>query len=238
MPKSEISPNLNPSLKLAHYSDTFGETGRVHIPDILTEESAQRLFEALESEIPWGLIFNEGEKTSEFSSVSQDDYQAMAVAAWERARFDFQYFYQYYPILQGRTVFPDPDQFLAKLVSFLNSPSFLAFLSEVTGFRSIECLTSTATLFKPLDFLTVHDDAKTGGRLFAYVLNMTPEWRPDWGGALQFFDGDDLIEEGYLPTFNALNLFRIPKRHSVSQIASFGGSRYSISGWFGSTDHD
>ena len=39
----------------------------------------------------------------------------------------------------------------------------------------------------PGDFLTVHDD-ETGGRkrLVAYVLNLTPIWRPDWGGALNF----------------------------------------------------
>jgi len=49
-------------------------------------------------------------------------------------------------------------------------------------------------------------------------------------GALQFYDRDDHIEEGYLPTFNALNLFRVPKRHSVTQVTSFGGLRYSISG--------
>src|SRR5205823_9807981 len=79
--------------------------------------------------------------------------------------------------------------------------------------------------------LAVHDDGLTN-RSTAYVLNMTPEWKPDWGGALQFYDRDDHIEEGYLPTFNALNLFRVPKRHSVTQVASFGGLRYSISGWF------
>ncbi|HEY5288971.1 MAG TPA: 2OG-Fe(II) oxygenase family protein, partial [Caulobacteraceae bacterium] len=85
--------------------------------------------------------------------------------------------------------------------------------------------------YKPLDFLTVHDDGHVKRRI-AYVLNMTPKWKPDWGGALQFYDRDDHIEEGYLPTFNALNIFRVPRRHSVTQVASFGGLRFSVSGWF------
>ena len=53
---------------------------------------------------------------------------------------------------------------------------------------------------------------------------------PEWGGVLQFYDH---IEQGYLPTFNALNLFSVPRRHSVAQIAMFGGMRCAISGWFG-----
>jgi SM-20-related protein len=95
-------------------------------------------------------------------------------------------------------------------------------------------LGSTATLFKPLHFLTAHDDVGKGApQVVAFSLNMTPTWRLDWGGALQFYDHDDHIEEGYLPTFNGLNLFRVPKLHSVAQVAALGGLRYSLSGWFG-----
>ena len=155
----------------------------------------------------------------------------MAIAAWERAHNSFQYFYFYYRLLENRRVYPKRGHYLAKLVAFLTSPQFLHFAREVTGDESIAWISATATLYKPLDFLAVHDDGLTN-RNIAYVLNMTPEWKPDWGGALQFYDRDDHIEEGYFPTFNALNLFRVPKRHSVSQVASFGGLRYSISGWF------
>ena len=38
--------------------------------------------------------------------------------------------------------------------------------------------------------------------------------------------------EGYTPRFNALNLFRIPAFHSVTQVANFAiGARYSVTGW-------
>ena len=175
---------------------------------------------------------NEGKKVLEFETVSAEDYQAMAVAAWGRAHSSFQYFYHYYRLLENRKIYPKPDHYLAKLVAFLTSADFFAFIREVTRLDSIAWISGTATLYKPLDFLTIHDDGLAGGKLVAYVLNMTPKWQPDWGGALQFFDRGDHIEEGYLPTFNALNLFRVPRRHSVSQVAAFGGLRYSVSGWF------
>jgi Rps23 Pro-64 3,4-dihydroxylase Tpa1-like proline 4-hydroxylase len=49
---------------------------------------------------------------------------------------------------------------------------------------------------------------------------------------LNFYDARGHIEEGFVPTFNALNLFRVPAWHSVSQVAIFGGLRYSVTGWF------
>ena len=37
-----------------------------------------------------------------------------------------------------------------------------------------------------------HDDSALGkNRLAGYVLNLTPAWNPNWGGALQFYDSHD-----------------------------------------------
>ena len=238
MSADDAAPELNPHLDRAQLAQTFARTGRVQIASVLTDASARRVHYALERETPWGLILNEGKNVREFETVSAADYQAMAIAAWGRAPSGFQYFYHYYRLFENRTIYPKSGHYLAKLVAFLTAPDFFAFVREVTGLDSIAWISSTATLYKPLDFLTVHDDGLAGGKLVAYVLNMTPKWQPDWGGALQFFDRDDHIEEGYLPTFNALNLFRVPKRHSVSQVAAFGGLRYSVSGWFGSDRPD
>ena len=56
----------------------------------------------------------------------------------------------------------------------MTSPEFLSFIRTVTGDGSIGWISANATLYKPLDFLTVHDDGLTE-RKIAYVLNMTPE---------------------------------------------------------------
>lgn len=230
---ADTAPELNSQVDRVQLAKTFARTGRVHISGVLTDVAAKRVHYALEQETPWGLILNEGTKSLEFEKVSPEDYQTMAIAAWGRAHTGFQFFYHHYPLLQNGRVFPGADHYLAKLVAFLNSHDLLTFVRDVTGLDSVVCISSSATLFKPLDYLTIHDDGRAPGKQVAYVLNMTPHWRPDWGGALQFFDRDDHIEEGFLPTFNALNLFRVPSRHSVSQVAAFGGSRYSVSGWFG-----
>ena len=39
--------------------------------------------------------------------------------------------------------------------------------------------------------------------------------------------------DGLLPTFNTLNIFRVPADHSVSMVTPFAGAvRYAITGWF------
>jgi SM-20-related protein len=232
-PLENVVLELDPHLDRVELARQFARVGRIHIPRVLTDSSARRIHWALERETPWGLVLNEGKKALELQSVSREDREKLAADAWSRAHSGFQYFYHYYPLLQNGRIYPDSDHYLSKLVAFLTGPDFLSLVRDVTGLASINRVTSTATLYKPLDFLTIHNDGTDSGKLVAYVLNLTPEWRPDWGGALLFFDRDDHIEEGYLPTFNALNLFRIPKRHSVSQVAAFGGSRYSVSGWLG-----
>jgi Rps23 Pro-64 3,4-dihydroxylase Tpa1-like proline 4-hydroxylase len=49
---------------------------------------------------------------------------------------------------------------------------------------------------------------------------------------LAFEGADGHIEEGFAPAFNALNLFAVPMRHAVTQVASFAPrDRLSITGW-------
>jgi SM-20-related protein len=231
--EDDVALELNPSLDRLQLAQTFLRTGRLHIPSILTDASAARLHYALERETPWGLIFNEGNRAREFKTVSPEEHQKMVMAAWERAPTSFQYIHHHYRLSERQKIYPRPDHYLRSLVAFLSAPHFCAFIRDVTGTDVNALQSSTATLFKPLHFLTIHDDHDHGNRrLVAFSLNMTPKWRPDWGGALQFFDRSDHVEEGYLPTFNALNLFRVPKLHSVSQVAAFGGMRYSVVGWF------
>ena len=90
-----------------------------------------------------------------------------------------------------------------------------------------------ATRFQPGHFLTRHNDNVEGKRRrIAYVLNLSRDWNPDWGGALQFFDKHDNVQCAYTPSFNTLNLLRVPSVHSVGIVAPFAASnRLSITGW-------
>jgi hypothetical protein len=60
-------------------------------------------------------------------------------------------------------------------------------------------------------------------------LNLTPVWRRRLGRSAEFLSAPTgHIEEAYVPTFNALNVFRVPdkafrrQRHALRRPALFG----------------
>jgi len=236
MDVGDAGPALNPALDQPALAAEFGARGRIHIPNILTPDSARRLFLALKDETPWRLTLNKGVDFLDFPNLSPEERHRISVGAWERARTQFQYLYDNHRLSTGGEPYPYPDHYFAKLVSFLNARETLDFMRKVTGIDAIAWADAQATLYRPGDFLTQHDDRKNLAsghmRVAAYVLNMTPGWRPDWGGVLQFIDSRSHVAEGFVPTFNALNVFRVPAVHAVSQVSLFGGFRYSVTGWY------
>lgn len=79
----------------------------------------------------------------------------------------------------------------------------------------------------------LHDDShKRDARLAAVTVAFTRDWRPDWGGQLLFHDAEGQIERGFMPGFNVLTLFKVPKAHSVAPIAAYAATkRLSLTGW-------
>jgi Rps23 Pro-64 3,4-dihydroxylase Tpa1-like proline 4-hydroxylase len=105
----------------------------------------------------------------------------------------------------------------------------------ISGMSDLVKADAQATLYGPNHFLAVHNDEDTSaGRRVAYVLTLCAEdWRPDWGGYLNFYDADGDVVAGYRPRFNALNLFAVPQKHNVSFVPPFAPvARYAITGWF------
>ena len=70
-------------------------------------------------------------------------------------------------------------------------------------------------------------------RRYAFVINLSPDWRPDWGGQLQFLDREGLVLHTYLPRWNSLSLFRVPQRHQVTFVTPWAAApRHAITGWW------
>lgn len=122
---------------------------------------------------------------------------------------------------------------LRKVHDFINGPGFLNLVAEVTGDDRLGFADVMATRYLPDHFLTAHgDENPKERRLYAYVLNLTPVWRADWGGVLMFLDEDGHVAEGYVPAYNALNLFAVPQTHCVSMVTRLARTpRLSITGW-------
>lgn len=232
-PELRIDPGLDPKALRA----AFDRFGRLHIPGFLVREDAERILARLARPDDWAFVFNRGNRHFE---LTQEKAQAMPAEAHRQlmgdilaeARDGFQLAYDVLNISRKGRVPLTSDPALCAVHAFLNGRPFLDFIGKVTGCKGTWS-DATGTRYGPGHFCEMHDDrADDGDRLIAFVLNLTPRWRVDWGGVLQFIDGDGHVAEGYTPAFNALNIFRVPQNHTVSVVAPFAGARrYSITGW-------
>lgn len=229
---------LNPRLDIPALREEFDRTARLHVPQVLEPASAQRLHAALAESRDWIFVFNRGNRHFEvtpknFAAMPPDARIQMQRDILDNARDGFQLAYDVLNVSKKTETVLTRDPVLMELHAFMNGPDYVGFLSAVTGETRGAWCDVTATRYKPGHFCEMHDDkADDGERLIAFVLNLTPRWRVDWGGLLLFIDARGHVSEGLTPTFNALNLFRTPQLHSVSAVAPFAGAnRLSVTGW-------
>lgn len=227
---------LSPSLDPAALKAAFGARRRLHIPGILDSDSAGAVIAAMEAFDGWKISVSAGGEFFELPLTGRVAAEPGKQGWIDGARVDGADARMQY-IFDTRRLDMEPEDgprdAVSEVLPFLNGPVFLGFVRAVTGDDRIDFADAQATRYRPGHVLTGHDDAAEGkNRLYAYVLNLTRDWRADWGGVLAFEGADGHIEEGFSPAFNALNLFAVPMRHAVTQVAGFAPrDRLSITGW-------
>lgn len=232
-----LAPAMDDPRLVAQVRSVLGGAGRVHVPEFFTLGAAQFLFEACR-DADWRLVFKGSQATYD---VAAKDVGALEVgqkvellsAVHAQAASGFQYLYDSYRISDEAESGSLKTGPFASFFAGLNAEPMLERLRALTGDDRIAYLDAQATRYRPGHFLTVHDDHQAGkDRLYAYVINLTPVWRADWGGLLMFLGEDGHVAEAFTPRWNALNILKVPQPHAVSVVAPFArGARYSITGW-------
>ena len=176
---------------------------------------------------------------------------------WQHAHREFEGFQYSYSQLKPRVNgVPRPmldvdHPLLASLDRLLHSAEMHTFASDLLGgrFRIVDTRVQ-ATRYRRGDYLTVHSDSNTdakGTRRLAFVLNLSENWRPEWGGVLNFLQPWHMV----LPSFNEMTLFAVGNDvegaglqqalHTVSPVSPAAPDdawRLAVSGWFVSDEAD
>jgi SM-20-related protein len=247
---------LNPYLDFAPAALTLQRTGRVVIADALHPDFAQSLYQALQDGVPFDLKIRDlaGQKTLN-SPLSEAQYSAALSAAHSTARTHFAFAYEGFDLigaylqqqknLNANAPLPAAQALMMQLVEQLNAPDFLDFVRRLTAEPALRRIDAQATRYRAGHFLLRHNDfSATEDRRFAYVINLSKNWRADWGGVLQFFDAPHQASAAQIetlplkiidtvcPAFNSLSIFKVPQWHCVSPVASFvTAQRLGITGW-------
>ena len=228
---------LNPALDAGALADAYAREGRVSIAGFLAPGGAEALRTHLLDRADWVLVMNAGDKVFDMpraaaAALTPDQRDTLERKLGESAIWGFQYRYEAIRVPDAESERSAAGTLLEAFGMFMASGPVLAFLRQVTG-SDADFADAQATAYGPGHFLTRHDDDVDGkGRRAAYVLGLAPQWRAEWGGLLLFHRGDDEIDHGFVPAFNALRLFRVPVQHSVSHVWPFAPEpRLSVTGW-------
>lgn len=228
---------LNPNLDVDRLAALFAARRRLQIANFLAADCADALAAELAASQAWRLAVNRGEQILDFDAATQARFTPEQWAKLHKAialggRYGFQFCYDTIRLPKPGTG-GDAPPLLRAFVDFLSSPATRDVFRAVTGAADIGFADGHASRYRAHHFLSTHDDRVDAmGRRAAYVLNLTPEWRPDWGGLLLFYDRHGNVERGFTPAFNSLNLFAVPQAHSVSWVTPLAAQpRYAVTGW-------
>ena len=237
--------SLTPGLDLDAFAQTYAARGIVQIPALLTPESAEYLLALLAGgpgapPLNWRALYTDDNDNpvhysrEELNARGDAQYKADIANVVRRARDNRGFFYQTYPMIEAYMRGWDQGHPIHRVTEFINSPGFLDLGKRVTGVGGVTKADAHATAYGPGHFLTRHvDEGADRERRAAYVLGLTKDWQPDWGGLLLFLNERQDVMEGFLPRFNVLTIFDIKYLHTVTQVSSFAGAvRYSVTGWF------
>lgn len=233
---NKINSNIEPEL----YRDRFINDGSVIIRDFLIEEYVEELYSFFNSGMPndwWYSTSFPGAQGSlrYIRNFEQNQSEIEFEKKYSEMIFnEGSYAYHFYRTAGDH--FENCPCQECKLRGWLRSEEVVSFLSRLSGIEIKGFSTMFASKYSSGCFLGPHHDDTLGS--IGFVLQLTKNWRPQWGGILHFTDDNrSIIEYSEVPTFNTLTLFHIPKGkgkwHYVSHVSpGISLNRIAYSGWY------
>ena len=113
----------------------------------------------------------------------------------------------------------------------LLSPDFVQYVEALSGLQELDLISHFASIYDTGDFLSIHKDPKYD---VAYILNLSEDWKYEYGGCLTVFEGERPTV--ILPKFNSLVLIFLQPdwvEHYVSEVSQLAPHpRLAVSGWY------
>jgi len=225
---------LNKNINVVNLHREYSKNKRIMVDSVLEFDGFSKITEKLKHNIPYLNAYSlNGQyiqsSDDELKNMSPNKMRALQQTIYENASKGVGFFYGRYEITQN-----EKDELLKELFNYLNGQEVLKLISDVTGVKGLKSASVQLTRYVPGNFLTRHNDVlPTKQRAIAFVFGFTPQWHPDWGGLLHFYEMDGKLTETFMPKSNVLSLFDVQLPHSVSYVTPFArAARYSITGWF------
>jgi Rps23 Pro-64 3,4-dihydroxylase Tpa1-like proline 4-hydroxylase len=199
----------------------------VVIQDYLLESAAQRMAQ---------FFMNEAIYRTERRLYSPNpEGRSVDEAEWMRAT-DEDRFYAFDVFASAQQQFAVSGNLMTylKFMHDLPTPPFMGYYSRLLGLP-VSGVESSVHSMRPGHYLKMHND-DLRNRCFAFVLYLSVDWQPSYGGSLTLIDRADSNLVRVEPKYNTLVLFDVTlgTKHAVEPIlpAAEHRARVSLGGWF------
>lgn len=234
---------INPAHSVEELARIFAANKSIVINDFLEPSYAEDLYNFFNKEMPnewWFASYKDMGDSKDYKQTKflQHFPENQEFIEFEKQKANHALLEGYFSYIFDRTT-PHKPKCPCKECNFkrhLGGTTFLDFVSTLT----CEHLTQTNELFASRytseQFLGPHHD-KNKGKI-GFVLNLTKDWKPEYGGLLHFMEKDyKTVTKVILPEFNKLTLFSVPVQagipHFVSRVVpNLKLNRISYTGWF------
>lgn len=231
-------PFVRPDQPWERIHEVYARESRIQVRNFLTPSAAVAVSEALKHDMPWAMTWMKDgaaahAREADLFRAPVDERILLKQQIIEQARSGFQFSYfgcQMSP--QALSQLP-PRHPLRAIAERMVSHEFLDAVKAMVGDPDIRGMNANLTRYDAGQFLRHHDDSGTHEpRVAAYVLNLSVDWEPDWGGLLQFVDGERNVIQTFTPHYNSLVVFAVPQPHVVTYVAPYATRpRLAITGW-------
>ena len=219
-------------INIVEYKTIYQQKKKVQIKNILIDQVAELLYKNAKIEKNW--ILATGHDSVKFEKKVIKQFEKINSLQIKKIQDKFKN--DHFSYIFHRSMNNQKPSFLEyNLRNFMSSIEFIDYLNQITSLNISKLNTLFLSKYKGGNFLSPHSD-KGNGKL-AFVLNLTKNWKPQYGGILHFMNNEKTkIIESYLPLFNNLMLFEVPNEgipHFVSHVVPYIKlERYSITGWY------
>lgn len=234
---------INPDLDIDSLANAYKLDKRLVIKNFLKPEVAERVRAACQSSVPFSVHYviddkYQSKSPAEVNKMSarekQTTHDRVSASASQGVGFLYDGYLKSRAEKSNYNTNDKELMFLHTVFDYIGSEEVINNIKSITGKQDINAAEPQFTRFTSGHFLTRHLDVVPGrGRRIAFVLGLTKNWHPDWGGLLQFYEKNGTPRDAWMPQFNVLSIFEVSHVHAVTYVTPYAKEpRLSLTGWF------
>lgn len=236
-----MSEILNNFVDIVKARRDFRDFGHAVVEDIWKAAFAEQVIQNIVRNVSFLQCFYAGNEQKELSEkqlseLPQEERQSLFQQIHAEAGKGLGHYYARWQCdSQGQQ---SASGALHSALTWLTNEDNLDLVRDISGIKNLNSVGCMVCRFSQGQYISQRVSGEEDQqRKLAFIIDLTPEWKPEWGGLLHLHATDEQPATFFTPSFNQLTLFDAQKPWSLSYVAPYiKYYRYSLVGWFNTSE--